>query len=117
MPTQEIILSLQSSKNRGILIPVEDCNSDPETDDFRKNSLQNSHRIFVNSQPVIRSQSMTADQHLMKLKEQIGEDGMLSSFGQRNDDQMAPISSRFAYINNIIDEAESDQQSSQQDEW
>lgn len=55
---------------------------------------------------------MTADQHLMKLKEQIGEDSMLSSFGQRNDDQIAPISSRFAYINNIIDEAESDQQSS-----
>lgn len=118
MPTQDIILSLQSSKNRGILIPVEDCNSDPETDDFRINSLQNSHRIYINSQPVIKSESMTADQHLMKLKEQIGEeDSMLSWFGHKIDNQLAPNGSRFAYINNIIDEAESDQQSSQQDEW
>lgn len=53
----------------------------------------------------------------MKLKEQIDEDSILSSFGHKNDDQLAPNSSRFAYINNIIDESESDQQSSQQDEW
>lgn len=34
----------------------------------------------------MKSQSMISDQHQMLVKEQIGEDSMLSSFGHRNDE-------------------------------
>lgn len=42
------------------------------------------------------------------------EDNVLSPIGPKPSDDIAPIKSRFAYLDNIMDEAESDNQSNKE---